>query len=70
MASGSGVHVACLPFLDLTLVAVNASLGIVIAVALSVAVFGETFIWKYDAAGLAFICAGCTTVVLTANTIE
>ena len=70
MAGGSAVHVSCLPFLDLTLVAVNASLGIVIAVILSSLVFGETFICKYDATGLIFICAGCTTVVLTANTIE
>ncbi len=67
MTAGTLIHVSVLPFLDLTLIAVNATLGIIISVILSTAVLKEAFIVKYDLAGLLFITAGCTLIVLNAN---
>ena len=64
---GTISHVLVLPFLDLTLIAVNATVGIVFAVLLSTFVLGETMIPKYDVSGLLCISVGCTGIVLFAN---
>ena len=45
MLIGTIVHLSVLPFLDMTLVAGGACLGIIIAVILSVLVLGEKFVW-------------------------
>ena len=67
MTAGTLIHVSVLPFLDLTLIAVNATLGIIISVILSICVLKEKFIAKYDLTGLLFISAGCTLIVIYAN---
>ena len=59
-----------LPFLDLTLIAVNAAVGIVFAVFLSIFVLGEKLIPKYDISGLFFILLGSSGIVLLTNKVE
>ena len=61
------VHLCLLPFLDLTLVAGSACLGIIVAMILAIFVLGERFNWKYDLPGLTFIVVGSITIVLNAN---
>ena len=70
MATGAIVHICVLPFLDLTLIAGGACLGILAAMILAILVLGEPFNWRYDLPGLAFISAGCITIVLRANKVE
>ena len=67
MIAGTLIHVSVLPFLDMTLIAVNATLGIITSVLLSTCVLKESFIPKYDLTGLSFISAGCVLIVLNAN---
>ena len=67
MFFGTLVHLCMLPFLDLTLVAGGACLGILVAIMLSVLVLGETFVWRYDLPGLLFIAAGSISIVYNAN---
>ena len=64
----SCLHVVILPYLDMTLMACNASAAILFAVLLSMFVLGEAFIWKYDCTALVLIVLGCTFIVLNANT--
>ena len=70
MTIGVIVHLCVLPFLDLTLVAGGACLGILVAMLLAIFILGERFNWKYDLLGLTFISAGCITIVLNANKVE
>ena len=70
MMTGTAVHLCVLPFLDLTLVAGSACLGIIVAMILAILVLGERFNWKYDLPGLTFILIGCITIVLNANKVE
>ena len=70
MVISTFVHLSVLPFLDLTLVAGGATLGIIAAMILAIVVLGEKFMWKYDLPGLTFISAGCITIVLNANKTE
>ena len=70
MSTSVVVHLSVLPFLDLTLVAGGACLGILVAMILAILVLGERINWKYDTPGLAFITAGCITIVLNANKVE
>ena len=70
MMIGVIVHLCVLPFLDLTLVAGGACLGILVAMLLAIFILGERFNWKYDLLGLTFISAGCITIVLNANKVE
>ena len=67
---GTIAHIFVLPFLDLTLIAVNAVVGIVFTVLLSIFVLGEQLVPKYDISGLIFICVGCTGIVVFANKEE
>ena len=70
MIIGAIVHLCVLPFLDLTLIAGGACLGILAAMILAILVLGERFNWRYDLPGLAFISGGCITIVLNANKVE
>ena len=54
----------------MTLVACNATLGIVFALILSVLVFKEKFIWRFDFMAMLCIVTGCVTIVLNANKVE
>ena len=68
VASASIIHVIVLPYLDLTLMACNASTAMIANLVLSRKYLGETFVWKYDCTALVLIAAGCTTIVLNAHT--
>ena len=70
MVLGALIHVMVLPFLDLTLIAVNATIGIIFSVLLARIVLQEQFIPKYDLSGLTFISVGCMMIVLNANKVE
>jgi len=67
---GTIIHIFVLPFLDLTLIAVNAVVGIVFTVLLSIFFLGEELVPKYDISGLICISIGCTGIVLFANKEE
>ena len=56
-----------MPYLDLTLMGCNSSVAIMSSMLLSVYVLGEKFICKHDLTALVLISAGCTAIVLTAN---
>ena len=70
VASASIIHVIVLPYLDLTLMACNASTAMIANTILSWKFLGEIFIWKYDCTALVLIAAGCITIVLNAHTEE
>ena len=70
MVFGTLIHVMVLPFLDLTLIAVNAVVGIIFSVLLSICVLGEQIVPKYDISGLIFISLGCSGIVIFANKAE
>ena len=70
LLAGLFTLVCALPFLDLILFSVIASLSIIFSVALSIFVLGEQFIAKYDLSGLTFIALGCTCNILCAEKEE
>ena len=63
------MHIYLLKYLDLTLLSANSAVSVAFAIILSTKILGEVFIWQYDLVALIFIVAGCTTIVLNANTI-
>lgn len=64
------IHIYCLQYLDLTLLAANTVNCVVAAVVLSTLILGEKFMWKYDLPALIFIATGCFLIVLGANKTE
>lgn len=70
IVTASIIHVFVLPYLDLTLMACNASTAIIMNLVLSKKFLGEMFVWKYDCTALVLISAGCTTIVLNAHTSQ
>ena len=66
--AASCIHVIVLPYLDLTLMACNASVAIICNLILSIRFLGEKLVWKYDLTALVLISTGCTTIVLNAHT--
>jgi hypothetical protein len=64
MNCGLLLHFFCLPFLNMSLLATNCALGIIVSVLLSIVVLKEQFIVQYDLTGLAAITLGCTFIVL------
>lgn len=65
---GSVIHVVILPYLDLTLMACNAAVAIMLSIVLSIQCLDEVFVWRYDCPALVLIAAGCATIVLNAHT--
>ena len=70
LSAGLFTTLCTLPFLDLILFSVIASLSIIFSAALSIFVLGEQFIAKYDLSGLTFIALGCTFNILCAEKEE
>jgi len=64
----SVMHVFILPFIDLTLMACNASTGIITSMILSTQFLDEFWTWKYDFTAAFFIILGSTSIVLNAHT--
>ena len=67
MMIGVAVHIIAVPYADLTLLAANSPLAIFANLFLSIWLFGEKWVWKYDFTALIFILTGCTVIVLLSN---
>lgn len=70
MIVGSLLHMLCLPFLNMSLLAVNCALAIIVSVVLSIVVLKEQFIIKYDLTGLTTITVGSAFIVLCTSQEE
>lgn len=62
------LHMGILPYIDLTLMACNASTAIVANMILSTKYLDEVFSWKYDFTALVLIVIGSSMIVLSAHT--
>ena len=60
-------HVVALPFCDLTLIACNDSLAVLMNVYISKRYLGEKFVPKYDITAVTLIGLGTLFVVLMSN---
>ena len=67
MVSGVTVHLIALPYADLALLSANSSLAIMINLILSIWLFKEKFIPKYDLTATILIISGAFSIVLLAN---
>ena len=67
MVLGIIFHLAAVPYVDLTLLAANSSLAILVNLVLSIILFGEKFSFKYDLPAMFFIMGGSVLIVLLSN---
>ena len=67
MVCGVSIHIIALPYADMTLLAANASLAIIGNLILSIYLFNEKWVWKFDCTAMALIIAGCSSIVLLSN---
>ena len=67
MLSGIIIHIIALPYADMTLLAANASLAIIANLILSIYLFDEKWVWKFDCTAMALIIGGCCSIVLLSN---
>ena len=67
MVCGVTIHICALPYVDLTLLAANASLAIVGNLFLSMWLFDEEWVWKYDLTAVVLIISGCITIAAMSN---
>ena len=70
MLTGITIHIFALPYADMTLLAANSSLAIIGNLILSMWLFDEKWVWKFDAPALALIIAGCCLIVSLSNKEE
>lgn len=70
MVTGVIIHICALPYADMTLLAANCSLAIIANLFLSIYLFNEKWITKYDLPALVFIIGGCSSIVALANKEE
>ena len=70
MLTGITIHICALPYADMTLLAANSSLAIIGNLILSIYLFDEKWVWKYDAPALTLIIAGCCSIVALSNKEE
>lgn len=61
------IHLIAIPYADMTLLAANSSLAILLNIGLSIWLFGEKFIWKYDMPAFILIVGGSLTIVFISN---
>ena len=67
MVCGVTIHIIALPYADMTLLAANASLAIIGNLILSIYLFEEKWVWKFDCTAMALIIGGCCSIVLLSN---
>lgn len=67
MVCGITIHVIALPYADMTLLAANASLAILGNLCLSIWMFDEKWVWKFDCTAMILIISGCCSIVLLSN---
>ena len=70
MLSGITIHICALPYADMTLLAANSSLAIIGNLILSIYLFDEKWVTKYDLPALALIIGGCCSIVALSNKEE
>ena len=64
---GNVVHILVLPHCDISLIAANCALAVVVNVFLSILLLGETFRPKFDLSAILLMLVGSTAIVLSAN---
>ena len=67
MLVGVALHIFCLQYMDLTLLAANAVTAIVSTLVFSIVILGEKFVCRYDLPALILISIGCSTIVMNSN---
>lgn len=67
MLTGISIHICALPYADMTLLAANSSLAIIGNLILSIYLFDEKWVWKYDLPALTLIIGGCCSIVALSN---
>ena len=67
MFVGVVIHLVVIPYADLTLLAANASLAIIINMAFSMVLFDEKFVWRYDLPAMICIIGGSLSIVFLSN---
>ena len=67
IAVGIGGHFVALPFVDLTLIACNASSAILLNMFISWKYLGETFKAKYDLSAVFMVTLGTLIILLLSN---
>ena len=65
---GNIVHIIVLPYADITLLAANSPLAILMNLFLSIWLFGERWIWKYDMPAIVMVVSGTLIIVFFCNT--
>ena len=67
IAIGLSIHILVLPYADISLLAANAPLAIIVNIFLSIHLFDEKFVFKYDCPAIFLICLGCFLAVFLAH---
>ena len=67
MLSGVLIHICAIPYVDLALISANSSLAIIANLMLSIWLFNEKFVPKYDLTATIMIILGAFFIVLLAN---
>ena len=67
MCIGVLLHLAAIPYADLTLLSANSSMAIVLNIFLSITLFDEKFLCRYDLPAILLIISGSITIVLVSN---
>ena len=67
MLSGVLIHICAIPYVDLALISANSSLAIIANLMLSIWLFNEKFVPKYDLTATVMIILGAFFIVLLAN---
>lgn len=67
LAVGTLIHLVVLPYADLTLLAANGAVAILANLLLSIWLFNERFIWKYDLTAMLLLIGGTLAIVFVAN---
>ena len=67
MLLGVTIHVLALPYADMTLLAANSALAVTGNLFLSIYLFDEKWVFKYDAPAIFFIIGGSFAIVMLSN---
>lgn len=67
MVLGITIHIIALPYADMTLLAANSALAVAGNLALSIYLFDEKWVCKYDFPAMFCILGGSFTIVMLSN---
>ena len=68
LSLGNFIHVLALPYADLILLSATSTLAILANLILSICIFEERFMWRYDLTAIVMIISGTMMIVFMANT--